>query len=281
MTDPVINNLPGKLDETTDKLVGPLLKVARENKKMTLEEVAERLHLDIEIIKSLESDNYAALPGSAYIKGYLRSYANLLGIPPAELSFTGRKLTGESRLLPENINYSNETTAKKLSYFWISAILLFILIVFSSLIQIDNTDTEQKENSHAQSVTADENIKSISIASAERYVKSENSVEAQKVTPGETGTFKVESKADTFIGLVLDYKTSSWTEIYDLHGEKLVYGMIQQGEKIQIDGLQPYSVLLGNADAVEITFEGEKFSLTKYTRNGMAQFVIGSTFNNK
>ena len=43
-------------------------------------EVAQRLHLSLHQILALENDDYAHLPGSTYVRGYLRAYANLVNL---------------------------------------------------------------------------------------------------------------------------------------------------------------------------------------------------------
>lgn len=54
---------------------------AREQKGYSQEYVAGRLHLRVRIIELLEADDYEHMPEPVFIKGYLRAYAKLLGIP--------------------------------------------------------------------------------------------------------------------------------------------------------------------------------------------------------
>ena len=285
MIGPIDNNLSTTSDSSAEKFSGQVLKEARENLKISLEEVAERLHLDIEIIRALESNNYAVLPGRTYIKGYLRSYAALLGIPVKDISFSVSEPVNQAQLLPENVNYKNETKARKFMYLWVSAALLFVLLVFSELIQV--VDTNQvpqkqeisKKTGPTSTVTHED---SSNVISDIETAKKPEVVITKPVTQLQTDVVVTkEDKPVRFTGLVLKYEKSSWTEVYSADGKKLVYGMINSGEKIQVKGLQPFSVILGNADGVKVEFAGKAFSTEKYTRHGMAQFVIGSSFNNK
>ena len=68
-----------------DTLPGVILRRARETQRLSLEEVAERLNLLPGKVKALEADDYSALPGATFVKGYIRSYARLLNIPSEEL----------------------------------------------------------------------------------------------------------------------------------------------------------------------------------------------------
>ncbi|MDI5935341.1 RodZ domain-containing protein [Halomonas kalidii] len=59
---------------------GEQLKHERESQGLSREEVAETLNLRPAVIQGLEEDNYEEVPVAAYRRGYLRSYAHLLGI---------------------------------------------------------------------------------------------------------------------------------------------------------------------------------------------------------
>lgn len=58
---------------------GAILKQLRSEKDLSIQEVAVQLRLDPRVIRSLEADEYDSFPADTYIRGYLRSYAKLLG----------------------------------------------------------------------------------------------------------------------------------------------------------------------------------------------------------
>ena len=67
---------------------GGILSSARKGWDLSIEEVAENLNLGPDTIKALESNEYDNLPGSTFVKGYLRSYAVLLKLNPDEVIAT-------------------------------------------------------------------------------------------------------------------------------------------------------------------------------------------------
>ncbi len=69
--------------ETFITSVGPgrMLKDAREAAGLSLRDVTEKLHLDLKVVTALEEDNFSALPTATFVRGYLRSYTQLLGLP--------------------------------------------------------------------------------------------------------------------------------------------------------------------------------------------------------
>ena len=56
------------------------------------EYVAGKLHLRVRIIELLEADDYEKMPEPVFIKGYLRAYAKLLGVPADPLLNTFNSL---------------------------------------------------------------------------------------------------------------------------------------------------------------------------------------------
>ncbi len=60
---------------------GSLLKAAREEAEMTLEEAADMLHLLKETVIALEEEDASRLPSRVFTLGYLKNYARILGLP--------------------------------------------------------------------------------------------------------------------------------------------------------------------------------------------------------
>ncbi|GAA3911528.1 RodZ domain-containing protein [Litoribacillus peritrichatus] len=65
--------------------VGKILASARTEQGLSTDMVAARLCLTESYIKALENGNYAALPGDTFIRGYLRNYADMVGLNGEEL----------------------------------------------------------------------------------------------------------------------------------------------------------------------------------------------------
>ncbi len=65
---------------------GQLLRRAREQQQLGIEQVAARLNLRPSLITDIEADNYDHLQIVAYRRGYLRAYARLLKLPEAEVT---------------------------------------------------------------------------------------------------------------------------------------------------------------------------------------------------
>ena len=64
----------------TELTVGEILRRARLEQKINFEKIYRDLRLKKEIIEALENDDYAALPSQAYTIGYIKTYAEYLGL---------------------------------------------------------------------------------------------------------------------------------------------------------------------------------------------------------
>ena len=70
-------------EEALDTGPGHLLSNKREALGLSVQEVADRLHITMHYVRALETDAHDKLPGDVFIRGYLRSYSNLLGLEPS------------------------------------------------------------------------------------------------------------------------------------------------------------------------------------------------------
>jgi cytoskeleton protein RodZ len=64
---------------------GARLAAAREQSGMTLVEAAERLRLDVATLQALEAGRFHTLGAAVFVRGHLRHYAELLGLPVDEI----------------------------------------------------------------------------------------------------------------------------------------------------------------------------------------------------
>ena len=66
--------------------VGEILSNARKAASWTVAEVAIKLNLTVSAVEFLEQNQFAQLPGTTFARGYIRSYAKLLGLDGAQLA---------------------------------------------------------------------------------------------------------------------------------------------------------------------------------------------------
>lgn len=86
--DTLSKDLPTKHETApngSQMTLGEELKTAREKKKLSLEEVAQKLRIREIYLEALEKGHYYVFPGLAYGVGFLRTYAAFLGLDAKDL----------------------------------------------------------------------------------------------------------------------------------------------------------------------------------------------------
>ncbi|MCG8673614.1 MAG: DUF4115 domain-containing protein [Pseudomonadales bacterium] len=91
---------------------GERLKKARKQRKLDVEAAACQLNLSPSVLIALENDDYGALPSSTFVKGYIRSYARMLGLPGTDLVRAFEYQTGVHSSMDEQ-HPVPDTPAKK------------------------------------------------------------------------------------------------------------------------------------------------------------------------
>jgi hypothetical protein len=67
------------------KSIGKILRSQREKKKLVLDEVYKNVKIHPRYIKALENDDYSVFEGKVHAKGFLKIYADYLGLDLSEL----------------------------------------------------------------------------------------------------------------------------------------------------------------------------------------------------
>jgi len=66
--------------------IGPVLADARKERGLTLDDVEQATKIRKRYLAGLENENYSVLPDAVYTQGFLKTYANYLGLDGEELS---------------------------------------------------------------------------------------------------------------------------------------------------------------------------------------------------
>ena len=64
---------------------GEELRQQRELRQITLDEVSKSTKVNLRFLEALERDDFAALPGGLFIRGFIRAYATHIGADPEKL----------------------------------------------------------------------------------------------------------------------------------------------------------------------------------------------------
>jgi transcriptional regulator with XRE-family HTH domain len=108
-----------------------MLKAAREEQGITLEQVEEAIHIRRHLLVALEENNLKSFPSPVITRGLIRTYANYLKLDPiaALTLFDGNGIVPikGQRLTPNGIEFMNLSMAPRpiISWDFVSGMLLF------------------------------------------------------------------------------------------------------------------------------------------------------------
>lgn len=116
---------------------GRLLREAREALNLSQDEIARRLHLDLKMVRALESDDYKKLPPAIFVTGYLRNYARLTNLPADELIASYRRAAGAQPppikiMTPstQGAEHSSDRPVQLTTYVMALAALVLVLVLW-------------------------------------------------------------------------------------------------------------------------------------------------------
>lgn len=65
--------------------IGDYLRAKREESKLSIEKVSQKTKINLNILRALEANDFKTLPSPAYVKGFVMSYARVLGLNADEV----------------------------------------------------------------------------------------------------------------------------------------------------------------------------------------------------
>lgn len=117
--------------------IGERLRIAREAKGITLDEIASQTRIPVRHLQHIETGDWEALPAITYSIGFVRSYGNLVGLDgPALGQELRQQLGGAGRRQGPTPEYYEPADPARVPPRWlaITAVLIAILLIGGYLI---------------------------------------------------------------------------------------------------------------------------------------------------
>lgn len=74
--------------------------------------------------------------------------------------------------------------------------------------------------------------------------------------------------------MTLTASGESWVEVVNGRGETVLQRMLKAGDSVDFSSAPPYAVVVGRADAVQVSVRGQPLDITPYARNSVARFEV-------
>ncbi len=113
---------------------GKRLRIARETAGLSVNEVAERLRLQVKVVLSLELEKQGKELAPAFVRGYLRNYSHLVGENTEEIiRLYNQNADNDPALIQlDNIDSSRLRSAKLL--YWVGTLSLIVALLWASVV---------------------------------------------------------------------------------------------------------------------------------------------------
>ena len=247
--------------------VGETLRNAREEKGISIKQVAEATSIRIMYLEAIEKEQFDLIPGEVYLKGFIRNYANFVGLNGPELvekykeqvavqkrqehvptAEESEPVAEKARIIPKKkieLPKCNTCFIKSLLGRFLNkkaliavagvAVLLIAINFLSGNSADENRIVANGKESVATQVTSEQPKKS-------SVVKE----------PG--GAYLVKDAAS--IEAKVDFSDACWTEAY-ADGKEVFVGMMSSGKSITWTADKELQIKLGNVRVAKITCNGQ------------------------
>jgi cytoskeleton protein RodZ len=258
--------------------VGEELQRARAALGFTVADVAQQLKFAARQIEALEQGRFEELPAGTFARGMVRAYARLLKLDPEPLV----QRIADRVAVPDNaaavasvrrpIPITDSARRTNLVY---AALSLTILVAIAGVVF-----EWQRERSSAARLSFVPAAQQAPAAKAPpQLASSALAVAAVTVAPGGMAEPVVAPAtpapaAEGVHSIHLKYERDSWVEIRG-RGEKLLTSRLNAGGTEQtVEGRPPFSVIIGNAQYVRVTYDDKPVDLTPHVKVEVARFTL-------
>lgn len=127
--------------------IGSFLRRERETKQFSLKKISNRTKISITILEQLESDNFIQLPNKAYVRGFVRSYAQVLNLNlelcQEILEHTYSSIKGSERSVKKITAFDDPPIKSKAPMIQLSLVIGAVIALFAfGVYTIRNTQQE-------------------------------------------------------------------------------------------------------------------------------------------
>ncbi|GAA4497711.1 RodZ domain-containing protein [Pseudaeromonas paramecii] len=306
------HTVPASDDQDARPSPGLMLRSAREQRQLSQAEVAARLNLRVSLIRDLELDRFDQKTASTFTRGYIKSYAKLLGIPDEPIVAAYEAMAERTPEYGHQMHSfsrrtSREASENRLRYAsWLAFIVLAVGMFAwwwhqpAETPKTSNLDDtmrmlDSSTESLAPAVSASQPVVSAAVAAAAESISGAQATvsaavsaapavsAAAALTPAANAvsaaavTAAQSAPATPEAGqLALTFKADCWLRITDASGKVLLEGLKKAGVQQTLSGQAPYRLVVGAPQALSLNFAGEPVDMTRFKAGQVARFTLPS-----
>ena len=155
-------------DEAQKSAIGPgeRLQAARIQQGLSLDDVAHRMHLSLDILKAIEDNKFEVITAPIFVKGYLRAYARIVSLNEDEMILQYRDFySEEDPPISSTSNILPELSAGDARIKWTTYLVILVIAVLLAAwwwnreqsseapISLDSQSTEQRATADTEVIS--------------------------------------------------------------------------------------------------------------------------------
>tara|TARA_R110002126_G_scaffold16527_10_gene65989 strand:+ start:2245 stop:3105 length:861 start_codon:yes stop_codon:yes gene_type:complete len=271
---------------------GQLLREAREQRKLTVADVALQLNLRVNLVTQIETDQLDSSLLDTFVRGYLRSYARLVKLPEQQvmLAFEQQRGSPAGPAKPMR-TFSNraELQATENRFMWLTYAIGFILVLmlvlwwWQTASPVADDAAVVSEQQQTAPEYSDDTSEVVNNQSAEQITDDSLSgadepeqADLADFIAAETGSELASTSPVAIEADVIDmaFSDNCWIDVLDAEGNRIAYGTKQAGYSMTVTGKAPFVVTLGNPSVVKITLNNQPFDMSSLPAGRVAKFTL-------
>ncbi len=298
--------LTSETDEVLHPDLGPgaRLRAERERRGLPRERVAAQLHLGEEMVEALEADDYDRLPGAVFVKGYVRNYARLLGIPAEPfLAELYERCPDQECAKFVTGNVRQEVRSNHLLMRLVTAAIVVGLLALlgvwwwnykapkteeSDAVAVDNGPAAETLGVSPSADRGGETKNGAGIPAASAPVAPASIPTETPLAPAAGAPPQAETLAPPVVApapaksvpaappggkVEITFDKPSWVDIRGADDSFKMIGLFRKGRR-ELSGHGPYKFVIGNVSAVRLEVNGKPYDLRSRTSGNVARFQL-------
>jgi cytoskeleton protein RodZ len=263
-------------DDSIREGIGARLRKAREAAGMSVAEASAKLKMQTHIVEALEREDWPKLGAPVFIRGQLRSYAKLLGLPAdAIVETVAMPAARPADLVPQTytprIQRVAEQTKLRLVYLVLTAAIAVPVWLATRPHATSSDDTSASlELPPGETLPADPGV-------APGPQPAANATQAAPLTASMTPMPQPRPPAlQAAPDISVSFSGESWVKLSGADGTVIEQTLIQSGQQRNFAAGQIGKAVLGNAAAVSVRVRGQPIDLTPYIRANVVRFTVSA-----
>lgn len=255
---------------------GLRLRQVREAAGLGIAEVAAEMRVPVRVVESLETGDWDRLGGAVFVRGKLRSYAKVLGVPEDSLQPAGDLPSApppplQPRTYTPRYQRIAEQAARRMVYVVITATLA-VPVWMVTRGHVDGIPAESAPLDLAVEPDSGSGPSADQARPQRPFVASMTPIQTRR-TQASGGPAEPAASAPA---LRLRFSDDSWVEILADDGSRVEQALVRAGEERSYGPGEVGQVVLGNAKAVEVSRFGRVQDLGPFQRANVARFTVSS-----